>query len=166
MDIEGAAELDQALDALLTGLSPGERKKLSRHVARTLRKLNAARIQAQTEPDGGAFAPRRPDTYRPSFKHSLRDRRKLRRQMTNRKLFAKLRTTGHLRAKWTADEASAGFANPTTARIAQVHHFGLRDRVYRKGSLTADYPRRELLGLPEADRQEVLDQVLRHLSQN
>lgn len=162
-DLEGFEEFEAVLAGLMGRLAPAPRKKLSRHIARTLRKVNAARIRAQTDPDGKPFAERQPDTYRPSFRHDLKTRRRLIRQKVRRKFFARLRNRSHLRANWTPDEASAGFNNPTVARIAAVHHYGLRDRVYRNGSLQADYPERQLLGMTGADRGEVLDSVLKHL---
>ena len=163
MEIEGAAELEETLQALLDSLSPASRRKLARHVARTLRKENAARVRSQVNPDGTPYADRRPDTYRPSFRKGEASRRRFMRQRLRRKFFPKLRNASHMRAEWSAEEASVGFANPTVARIASVHQFGLRDRVYRKGGLTADYPERKLLGLTADDSEAILDQVLRHM---
>lgn len=47
-------------------------------------------------------------------------------------MFAKLRTTKYLKTAASADSASVQFEGKVQ-RIARVHHYGLRDRVSRKG---------------------------------
>ncbi|SAD37714.1 phage tail-like protein [Enterobacter cloacae] len=60
-------------------------------------------------------------------------------------MFAKLRTTKYLKTAATADSASVQF-DGSVQRIARVHHYGLRDRVSRKGPLVR-YSERRLLGI-------------------
>lgn len=62
-----------------------------------------------------------------------------------RQMFAKLRTTKYLKTTATADSASVEF-DGQVQRIARVHHYGLRDRVSRKGS-EVRYTERKLLGV-------------------
>ncbi|GCG08921.1 phage tail completion protein [Escherichia coli] len=59
-------------------------------------------------------------------------------------MFAKLRTTKYLKTAASADSASVQFEGKVQ-RIARVHHYGLRDRVSRKGIYTI-YAKRQLLG--------------------
>ena len=63
---------------------------------------------------------------------------------TKRQMFAKLRTTKYLKTAATADSASVEFTGQVQ-RIARVHHYGLRDRVSRKGP-NVRYSVRRLLG--------------------
>lgn len=62
-----------------------------------------------------------------------------------RQMFAKLRTTKYLKTAASADSASVEFAGQVQ-RIARVHHYGLRDRVSRKGP-EVRYEKRRLLGV-------------------
>ena len=72
-------------------------------------------------------------------------------------MFAKLRTAKYLNIVASADSASVQFEGKVQ-RIARVHHYGLRDRVSRKGQ-EVRYAKRQLLGLKDSDiflRQETL----------
>lgn len=60
-------------------------------------------------------------------------------------MFAKLRTTKYLKTAASADSASVHFEGKVQ-RIARVHHYGLRDRVSRKGP-EVRYAERRLLGI-------------------
>lgn len=60
-------------------------------------------------------------------------------------MFAKLRTAKYLKTAASADTASVQFAGQVQ-RIAQVHHYGLRDRVSRRGP-EVQYTERRLLGV-------------------
>lgn len=60
-------------------------------------------------------------------------------------MFAKLRTTKYLKTAASADSASVQFEGKVQ-RIARVHHYGLRDRVSRKGP-DVRYAERRLLGI-------------------
>lgn len=59
-------------------------------------------------------------------------------------MFAKLRTKKYLKTAASADSASVQFEGKVQ-RIARVHHYGLRDRVSRKGP-EVRYAERRLLG--------------------
>lgn len=62
-----------------------------------------------------------------------------------RQMFAKLRTTKYLKAVASSDSASVEFEGKVQ-RIVRVHHYGLRDRVSRRGP-EVQYSRRRLLGI-------------------
>lgn len=70
-----------------------------------------------------------------------------------------------LRQKMTAgssgDDAFVEFRG-RAARLARIHHFGLKDRVVPGGPET-DYPQRELLGFSQADDDAIMDLVFAHM---
>jgi len=59
-------------------------------------------------------------------------------------MFAKLKTTKYLMANANGEQAEVVFT-PAVQRLARVHHYGLRDRVYRRGT-QVKYAKRALLG--------------------
>ncbi|EIV9834584.1 phage virion morphogenesis protein, partial [Klebsiella pneumoniae] len=124
-------EVDAWLDALLAGLEPAARKRMMRELAQQLRLNQQKNIRMQRNPDGTAYEPRRVT--------ARTKQGRIRRQM-----FAKLRTTKYLKAVASQDSASVEFES-RVQRIARVHHYGLRDRVSRKGPVIT-YPHRRLLG--------------------
>jgi phage virion morphogenesis protein len=148
---EGLRALDDWLAPLLANIGPSARRRLARDLARDLRRQQQQRITAQLNPDGSRFEAR---------KATLRDRKgKIRRGA----MFAKIRTTAHLRIDATPDQASVGFAG-RVARIASVHQLGLRDRV-RPGGPEVQYAQRRLLGLTETQRESVRDRILQFLAE-
>lgn len=145
------APLDAYCAALLTSLQPSARRQLARQIATAMRASQAKRIAAQQNPDGSAFAPRKPQKFR-SKKGSIR-----------RSMFAKLRTARFLKKEASPNAAVISFSGQVQ-RIAQVHQFGLRDKVNRRRNLEADYPARELLGITRTDVALVEELVLAHLA--
>ncbi|HIA8334311.1 TPA: phage virion morphogenesis protein [Klebsiella pneumoniae] len=125
-------EVDTWLDALLAGLEPAARKRMMRDLAQQLRRSQQKNIRMQRNPDGTTYEPRRVT--------ARTKQGRIRRQM-----FAKLRTTKYLKALASQDAASVEFDN-RVQRIACVHHYGLRDRVSKKGP-NVQYDKRRLLGL-------------------
>ncbi|EXU75984.1 phage virion morphogenesis protein [Erwinia mallotivora] len=125
-------EVDAWLAALLAKLEPAARKKMLREVARDVRRIQQANITAQRSPDGSAWEPRR-----------VTARTKPGR--IRRKMFAKLKTAKYLKAQANADSAEIAFV-PAVQRLARVHHYGLRDRVNRRGNVVK-YAERPLLGI-------------------
>jgi phage virion morphogenesis protein len=124
-------EVDAWLDALLAELEPAARKRMMRDLAQQLRRSQQKNIRMQRNPDGTAYEPRRVT--------ARTKQGRIRRQM-----FAKLRTTKYLKAVASQDSASVEFES-RVQRIARVHHYGLRERVSRKGPAII-YPHRRLLG--------------------
>jgi len=127
-----AQALDTWAAAQLARLAPAARRRLARKLAIAVRRDQQKRIAAQQNPDGSAYAPRKPR----AVARSGRIRRKT--------LFGKLRRAKHLRIRATANGADIGFTG-RTARIARVHQYGQRDHVAPRGPKVR-YPRRELLG--------------------
>lgn len=136
--------------SLVAALEPAARKALARDLATKLRASQSKRIAAQQNPDGSAYAPRKPQ-----LRHQ---KGKVRRTM-----FAKLRTAKYLKADSSPDAAIVSFTRDVE-RIARAHQFGLRDRVNRKTGKMADYPERRLLGLTAADEALIADAVTAHIA--
>lgn len=144
-------EVDAWLDALLAQLEPSARKRMLREVARDVRRIQQANITAQRAPDSTAWEPRR-----------VTARTKPGR--IRRKMFAKLKTTKYLKAQASADQAEVAFA-PAVQKLARVHHYGLRDRVNRRGTMVK-YAERPLLGVNSEVESSVRDTLLRWLISN
>ncbi|ELW9536868.1 TPA: phage virion morphogenesis protein [Enterobacter roggenkampii] len=124
--------VDDWLAALLAKLEPAARNRMMRQLAQELRRSQQQNIRLQRNPDGTAFEARRVTA------RSKKGRIK-------RQMFAKLRTTKYLKTAATADSASVQFEGKVQ-RIARVHHYGLRERVSRRGP-EVRYAERRLLGI-------------------
>lgn len=142
-------EVDAWLDALLAQLEPSARKRMLREVARDVRRIQQANITAQRAPDGTAWEPRR-----------VTARTKPGR--IRRKMFAKLKTTKYLKAQSSIDQAEIAFV-PTVQKLARVHHYGLRDRVNRRGTIVK-YAERPLLGINSTVKNSIGNILLRFLT--
>lgn len=142
--------LETWLAPLLAKLSPAEQRVLSRQLAQRLRRGNQANMAAQQGPDGQAWEPR---------KHRSRDRAGKLRQGP---MFRKLRTVRHLKAIGQGNEAVVAFVGRTAA-IARVHHYGLRDQVAADGA-SYQYPARPLLGVSDAQMEQITELVLNFLT--
>ncbi|HIE8713168.1 phage virion morphogenesis protein [Klebsiella sp. JN_Kp127] len=142
-------EVDAWLDALLAGLEPAARKRMMRDLAQQLRRSQQKNIRMQRNPDGTTYEPRR---VRARTKQG-----RIRRQM-----FAKLRTTKYLKALASQDAASVEFES-RVQRIARVHHYGLRDRVSRKG-MEVRYAKRRLLGMNHETDMLIQGKLFEYLS--
>jgi phage virion morphogenesis protein len=148
--VSGLHALDAYLASLLAKLDAPQRRLLARAIAAELRRRQAARIAAQRNPNGSAYAPRKPQL-------------RLKRGGIRRAMFSRLRMARYLKAQADPNTAVVTFAG-TAQRIATVHHFGLRDRVNKNG-LTVKYAARELLGLDDGDVGSITDLVLFHVTQ-
>jgi len=133
-------------DLLLRTAAP-ERARLMREIGREIRKSQSHRIAAQRDPDGAAFAPRRPKPDRGKKKGRLRQQ----------KMFRKLRMAKSLKGGGNADEVWIGFGG-RASRIARVHQEGLADAP-KPGQAKVRYARRIILGLTEDESQRILDIV-------
>ncbi|HDS6504662.1 TPA: phage virion morphogenesis protein [Enterobacter asburiae] len=140
--------VDDWLAALLANLEPAARNRMMRQLAQELRRSQQQNIRLQRNPDGTTFEPRRVTA------RSKKGRIK-------RQMFAKLRTTKYLKTAATADSACVQFAGQVQ-RIARVHHYGLRDRVSRKGP-EVRYAERRLLGLNSETNNVVKTTILKQL---
>ena len=110
-------------------------------------------IKAQQGPDGTAYPARK---RRKEFKGK---NGRIKRQKAA--MFAKIRTSKHLKVKATGDQIEVGFFG-WVARVAHVHQFGRQDRVTKNGPVYK-YQERPLLGLNEQDRTLVLESLLHHI---
>jgi phage virion morphogenesis protein len=147
--------LEDWAGALLNNLAPGARRTLNQSIARDLRRSQQQRIAAQQNPDGSAFAPRKP-------REQLRGKQgRIKRQRKAAPMFTKLRQAKHLKLQSTANSIAIGFMQ-RTARLARVHPYGLRDRPGRNAR-DVQYAQRELLGFTPAELDLIRDQLLQHL---
>ena len=128
----------------MSQLEPAARKKMLREVARDVRRIQQANIIAQRSPDGTAWEPRRVSAR--SKKGRIR-----------RGMFAKLKTAKYLKAQAGADAAEVAFV-PGVQKLARVHHYGLRDRVSRRGPIVK-YAERPLIGV-SSDTENQIRQIL------
>ncbi|MET3916244.1 phage virion morphogenesis protein [Variovorax sp. OAS795] len=142
--------LEDWVAPLLNKLAPAERRALARQVGQALRRSQAERIAAQQNPDGSAYAARKPSKAR-------QQKGRIRRTM-----FEKMRTARHMRMHADEDAVTLGFLS-RTSRIARVHQEGLSDRV-EAGGPEYRYPRRELLGFSDAERASIKDLLLDRLN--
>lgn len=122
---------DARLAGLIAKLSPQSRKSLAVAVSKRLRAGQQQNIKRQQAPDGTPYAPR---------KTSLRSKKRLR----DRAMFSKLRTARYMKAKGSSDDAVVEFVG-RVQRMANVHHYGLRDRP-SPHSEAVKYEERPLLG--------------------
>lgn len=144
-------KVDQWLAALLANLEPAARQRMMRELAQELRRTQQQNIKLQRNPDGSGYEPRRVTA-------------KTKKGRIKRQMFAKLRTTKYLKTAATADSASVQFTGQVQ-RIARVHHYGLRDRVSRRGP-EVRYAERRLLGVTIEVENLTHDTLLRWLSGN
>lgn len=137
--------VDDWLTALLANLEPAARSRMMRQLAQQLRRTQQQNIRLQRNPDGSGYEPRRVTA------RSKKGRIK-------RQMFAKLRTIKYLKTAASADSASVQFEGKVQ-RIARVHHYGLRDRVSRKGP-EVRYAERRLLGIGEKEKYLIFNSLL------
>lgn len=141
--------VDDWLAALLANLEPAARGRMMRQLAQELRRTQQQNIRLQRNPDGSGYEPRRVTA------RSKKGRIK-------RQMFAKIRTTKYLKSAASADSASVQF-DGSVQRIARVHHYGLRDRVSRRGP-DIRYAARRLLGVNDKVEAATRDVLLRWLA--
>ncbi|MBJ9263435.1 MAG: phage virion morphogenesis protein [Citrobacter sp.] len=142
-------KVDAWLTALLANLEPAVRKRMMRELAQQLRRTQQNNIRLQRNPDGTGYEPRRVTA-------------RTKKGRIKRQMFTKLRTTKYLKTAASADSASVQF-DGQVQRIARVHHYGLRDRVSRKGP-EVSYAERRLLGVNDEVEALTRDILLRWLA--
>ncbi|CAI1613637.1 phage virion morphogenesis protein [Serratia entomophila] len=140
---------DARLAGLITALSPQSRKSLAVAVSKRLRASQQQNIKRQQAPDGTPYAPR---------KTPLRKTKRLR----DRAMFSKLRSARYMKAKGSSDDAVVEFVG-RVQRMANVHHYGLRDRP-SPNSDPVKYGERPLLGFSKDDIEKIEDELIMHLS--
>ncbi|MBY4838525.1 phage virion morphogenesis protein [Pantoea sp. DY-5] len=135
-------DVEEWLGALLSQLEPAMRTKMLREVARDVRRIQQNNITLQRSPDGTAWEPRR-----------VTARTKPGR--IRRKMFAKLKTAKYLKAQANANMAEIAFV-PDVQKLVRVHHYGLRDRVNRRGT-EVKYAERPLLGIDTFTKEKIIE---------
>ncbi len=156
--MDTAAVLEAWLTPLLARLEPREVRQLAHRLATGLRRRHAERIADQCNPDGSAYKPRAPQRVRRAVATPGSQRRERQRVQS---MFAKLRTTKHLKARADAAAATVEISG-RTARIASVHQYGLLDRP-QPGGPEIRYPARELLGFSADDLEWLQVSLRQHL---
>ncbi|MBL5901129.1 phage virion morphogenesis protein [Lelliottia amnigena] len=142
-------KVDEWLAALLANLEPAARQRMMRELAQELRRNQQNNIRLQRNPDGSGYEPR---------KVTARTKKgRIKRQM-----FSKLRTAKYLKTAASAKSASVQFEGKVQ-RIARVHHYGLRDRVSRRGP-NVRYERRNLLGFNNHASRLIKDLLYQYLN--
>lgn len=144
-------EIQTKLTALINNLSPQARRKLARNIGQALRK--SQRIERQQNPDGTAYEPRKPS----------KDFGKKKGRIKRKAMFAKLRTSKHLKVRANGNEVTVGFSG-SSAVIATVHQYGLRSSPSKNKDFKVQYAQRELLGFSESDVGIIEDLILEQLS--
>jgi phage virion morphogenesis protein len=142
-------DVEAWLGALLSQLEPAARTKMLREVARDVRRIQQNNITLQRSPDGTAWEPRR-----------VTARTKPGR--IRRKMFAKLKTAKYLKAQANANVAEVAFV-PGVQKLVRVHHYGLRDRVNRRGT-EVKYAERPMLGINADVESNVREHLLEWLT--
>lgn len=138
-------KVDEWMTALLANLEPAARQRMMRELAQELRRNQQNNIRLQRNPDGSGYEPR---------KVTARTKKgRIKRQM-----FSKLRTAKYLKTAASTDSASVQFAGQVQ-RIARVHHYGLRDRISRRGP-EVRYAERKLLGVNSTVKDEVYNLLI------
>lgn len=146
---KGLEAIEPFLGEVLETVAPAQRKRLIDKLMRLARRANARRIATNVTPDGGAMAPRK---KRPKGKRG--------------KMFKRIGKDASLKIRATPDMGELTFAKPLIESTAATHHFGLEGFVGRTRNgrvIRTKYQARALLGFG-AEREEYLDEVLRHLT--
>lgn len=151
------AALDTWLADIFERVSPPRRRQIAAELARALRRANAARIAANVEPGGSAMEPRKP-------RQARRGKDKQDRVAKRGKMFPRLKLARNMKTEATPDSAKLEFRHQVV-RTANVHHFGLRDRVARfRGAAEVRYPERPLFGFAPEDRDMAMEIILRGIT--
>lgn len=149
MSDDALQQLGKQAQAMLSAMSPSERRKVAIDIARTLRASQAKRIRANIQPDGSPMAPRKAQPPLRGRKGALR-----------RKMFAKLVQPRWFKASASVSEATVEYSG-SAKRIAAIHHFGLRERIKM---YDIRYPTRQLLGITELDIDKIENTLIIKLS--
>ena len=144
--------LEDWAGVLLNKLEPAARSKLARSLAQKLRRSQQQRVKQQRNPDGSAYAARKP--------RDLKGKKgRIKRQA---KMFQKLQKASYLKAKGDGQSITVGLTG-RVARIARVHQFGLKDRA-EANAPEVRYEQREVLGFTEKDLELIRDSILTEIN--
>lgn len=150
----GLLQLEKWMQQALAVLSGPSRRALFRQIGLEVRERNAARMAAQTGPEGEPWAARKPRREKGSHGKVKKAAR----------MMLKLRAMKRLRVDASDAGVDVGFKG-RNAIIARVHHFGGVDYVDRDVGVKAEYVARPLLGLPSGDVHIIRAAVLKHIAE-
>lgn len=139
---------DNQLAGLLAALSPAGRRKLAGEIAKQLRAAQQQRIKQQKAPDGSPYQARKRQPLRAKTGR------------IKRAMFQKLRTSRYMKATGRENSAVVEFTGKVQ-RIANIHHYGLKDRPNPFGS-NIIYPERRLLGFEHESNKIIKDIIVNH----
>lgn len=152
------AALEPWVAGIMARMSPGQRMMLSRRIGQALRKINAARVTANRDPDGEAMTPRKARADRPAKKQG---RVKVRDRGKRGAMFKRIELARNMVVIPGQDQVALTF-KPRVAETAAVHHFGEVAPVNPRyaNSIRTRYPERRLLGFGPADSDLILSYVM------
>lgn len=151
MATDDLTRLNELFDGLIQQLSPTARKQLSRDISRRLRASQAQRIKQNNAPDGSAFEARKPQ---PTWAKRLGAIKK-------KLMFQKIIRQKYLKPEYSSQAASVGFTG-FISRVATEHQYGLRGRINER--ISAQYPKRELLGFTTSELDMIEETIITHLA--
>lgn len=154
-DLTGLVELERIASGLVAGLSGQEVRRLRRRFGQLIRQRQAARIAAQRNPDGSAYASRK--------NRGTGKARSKKGAIRRGAMFKRLRQREFLQMGIESEEIWVGFSGHAS-KIAGVHQDGDFDRP-NKNAMPMRYPRRILLGLTDAERDALMDMLMAHIQQ-
>ncbi|RXJ21503.1 phage virion morphogenesis protein [Lelliottia nimipressuralis] len=143
---------DDKLAGLIGALSPAGRRKLAAEIAKELRKSQQQRIKQQKAPDGSPYQARKRQPLRGKSGR------------IKRAMFQKLRTARYMKASGRNDAAVVEFTGKVQ-RIAEIHHFGLKERS-KPHRHWVKYPVRPLLGINVEDYNFIKESVVGYLARS
>ena len=146
--------LEDWAGVLLNKLEPAARSKLTRSLAQKQRRSQQQRVKQQRNPDGSAYAARKPRDLKGK---KGRIKRKA-------KMFQKLPKASYLKAKGDGQSITVGLTG-RVARIARVHQYGLKDRA-EADAPEVRYEQREVLGFAEDDLNFIRYELMNYLYKN
>ena len=160
MQSDDLAAIEPWLAGVMAPLEPGQRMMLSRRIGMFLRRINAARVTANRDPDGNAMTPRKTKAERKPKKGRV----PVRQRGKNGAMFKRIELARNMIVIPGADEVALTF-KPRVVETAAVHHYGEVAPVNPRyaNSISTRYPERRLLGFGPGDSDEVLAQVMAHL---
>ena len=160
IEADSLAALEPWIAGALAPLSPGQRILLSRRIGAVLRRVNAARVTANLDPDGEPMTPRKARAERPNKK----GRTPVRQRGKRGAMFKRIELARNMVVIPGPDQVALTF-KPRVAETAAIHHFGdvapVNPRI--ANSISTRYPARRLLGFNPADSEAILAQIMAHL---
>lgn len=147
------AALEPWLGSFLSRMQPGRRTMLARRVGQMLRRVNAARVAANLDPDGEPMAVRKQEKGRPPKGRARKGDTPIRQRGKRGLMFKRIELARNMVVTPGTDSVSLSF-RPRVAGTAAIHHFGKVAPVDPRipNSIRVRYTARRLLGFGADDR--------------